>query len=308
MTATGHPWISAVKNHLCDPNNEDTQQLFDELGKEFKKAEEERKFFMKRPVSIPHNFETNNELVNAVKNLAEGNRPFGFSGWLGKSEEKKALASVQILSNSVKSTCDWKHVKKYLSLQKHLRELVLRWNQLARELEFPVLEITDQSGLEAIKFFAIYENIKRELKLEQEISQKGSAIFTSWIDVENVITDQNTLEEFDRALRHHLKKNRLANVWDQKSQFQKVLCKCSGPVVEAIRSFVNQELGNSAISDSKIQARWSELMEELSRVIELRTKLDTVQKVTDLICQSGAPKYVKLLREPSQNTTIDDSL
>src|SRR3546814_8838738 len=47
-----------------------------------------------------------------------------------------------------------------------------------------------------------------------------------------------------------------------------------------------------------MQADWSGLMAELSRVLGLRSKLDTVQCVTKLISESGAPNYASSLRQP----------
>src|SRR3546814_13310846 len=47
-----------------------------------------------------------------------------------------------------------------------------------------------------------------------------------------------------------------------------------------------------------MQADWSGLMAELSRVLGLRSKLDTVQCVTKLISESGAPNDASSLRQP----------
>ncbi|MCZ2328305.1 AAA domain-containing protein [Bartonella sp. F02] len=305
---TAYPWINAVKIQLCDPNKERVQYLLDELGEKLSAIKKQRESFLSRPVTISNNFETNSELVNAVKNLASGRKPFGFVGWIGKSEEKKILDSIQILGNFTKSIDDWKHVEEYIILQQSLRECTLVWNQLAKDLSLPILDETPQGGLNAIEIFTVYEDIKKELNFEQEIFQKVSTIFPSWVGIENETINLETLEELHKILQHHLKQSRLINVYTQQAQFQKILSEHNGPVVETIKDFFNQTLGNPAINKSEIQKKWSELMTELSRVLALRSKLDTVQKITDLICESGAPQYAALLREPFDNLAANDLL
>ena len=59
------------------------------------------------------------------------------------------------------------------------------------------------------------------------------------------------LAELEKALRHHLTKNRLANVWATKERFQKVLEGRTGRVIEDIRQFLAETLGNPTIEDAR---------------------------------------------------------
>lgn len=308
LSGNGHTWVDAAKTQLCDDSKKDIQGLFLELGQELENSKERRKAFFSRPVTTPVDIETNNELVEAIKNLAEGKRPFGLASFIGKSLEKKVLESIRILGNPANSTDDWLHIREYITHQKHLRELVVRWNAVAPELKLPALSVTPQSGSYAADYFSIYKDIQKELDLEKLITEQAILIFTSWAAVEHVGINHTIFEELDNALRHHLTKNRLADVWVQKEQFQKVLDGRSGAIVESIKSFLNETMGNPSIADLEMQGSWSTLMSELSRVLGLRTKLDTVKKVTDLIAESGAPEYAALLLTPSDSLTADDLL
>lgn len=49
-------------------------------------------------------------------------------------------------------------------------------------------------------------------------------------------------------------------------------------------------------------------MSELSRVLGLRLKLDTVKRITDLVSDSGAPDYAGLLRTPPTSSTSNELL
>lgn len=254
LNATGFLWIKALKNNISDPSKLDVKRVLDELGKYLKGAKEQRKVFFARPVVTPPDFETNQELVDAVKNLSEGKRPFGLSGLLGKWAEKQVLCSIQVVGTQPSTTDDWKHVKDYVHLQSHLRQLVVRWNAIAQELKLPTLDVTPQGGIDALNHFVIYEEIMRELTLEQQILKTACEIFSAWPNAEDVLTDDIAFEGLDRALKHNLTKNRLANVWANKEQFQKILDGRSGSVVEKIRLFLNETLGNPGISDMEMQA------------------------------------------------------
>ena len=308
LNATGFNWLSSLKASISDPAKIDVKKVFDELGEHLKAAKEQRKGFLSKPVMTPTDFESNQELVEAVNNLSDGRRPFGLTGLLGKGNEKKALDAIQILGVPPRSIDDWKHIKDYVALQRHLRELTVRWNAVAQELKLPVLEVNPQGGINALEYFAIYEDVTRELQLGDQVQARACELFGSWHDAENVLLKDSAFEELDRALRHHLTKNRLANVWSNKEQFQKILDGRSGPIVESIRLFLNQTLGNPNVSDMEMQATWSSLMSELSRVLGLHSKLESVKRITALVSESGAPGYANRLRSPAGGLTSDELL
>ena len=91
--------------------------------------------FLERPVTTPAGIELDTELAEAVRNLAEGKSPFGLKGLFGKSAQKKQLDSIRVLGNPPADAESWKHVAEHLALLKCLRELALRWNALAHELQ-----------------------------------------------------------------------------------------------------------------------------------------------------------------------------
>lgn len=308
LNSTGFNWLLSLKASISDPAKIDIKKVFDELGEHLKAAKEQRKGFLSKPVMTPPDFESNRELVEAVNNLSDGRRPFGLTGLLGRGNEKKALEAIQILGVPPKSIDDWKHVKNYVALQRHMRELTVRWNAVAQELKLPVLEVSPQGGINALEYFAIYEEVTRELNLGYQIQNRACELFGSWHDAENVLLKDSAFEELDRALRHHLTKNRLANVWSNKEQFQKILNDRSGPIVESIRLFLNQTLGNPNVSDMEMQATWSSLMSELSRVLGLHSKLESVKRVTDLVSESGAPGYANRLRSTAGGLTSEELL
>lgn len=303
VAAAHRPWTVTMRERLRRSGNEDLLQVLEALGTDLEKAVDARKVFLKRPVKTPEGIEIDVELTEALRNLANGKSPFGLKGLFGRSLQKKQLESIRVLGNPPLDAETWKHVADYVALLKRLRELALRWNALAHDLELDAVSgDRPDSGLAAAQEYAIYLTVKRVVEAERQLSTEASHVFPNWAHASEVADNPQRLDELEAGLRHHLTKNRLANVWAAKERFQKVLLGRTGRVTEDIRRFLSKTLGNPEVDDARMQAEWSALMAELSRVLGVGTHLATVRDVCDKIEVSGAPKYAVLLKQPFEGT------
>ncbi|QQS16447.1 MAG: hypothetical protein IPK86_03215 [Neisseriales bacterium] len=296
LKAADYKWLLLVTQNIEDRSKRDFVKNLYELGEKFKRIPGVRERFIKKPVSVPDEMQP--ELLEAIKRLSEGKYPFGLSGLLGKSAEKKAIKDIRILGHDPRDEDEWKHVASYIKFQKDLKELTIRWNVIAPEVGLPRVAVSAKSAQQAYEFLLVFENIGKQVELKQKISLKAKKLFPLWLNSDLAIGNKDIVDELIVVLNHHLSKSRLANVWAQKSEFQKILTNKSGLIVEAIRAFLNQTLGDPLVTDSKIQETWLELTAELSRVLKLRPQLDVVVRVTELIKQSGAPEYAMRLQQP----------
>ncbi len=301
------PWTVAMRERLRHGGNDNLVPILEALGAELEQAVDRRKTFLERPVMTPEGIELDSEIAEAVSNLAEGRRPFGVKGLFGKSTQRKLLDSIRVLGHPPANAEIWEHVAEHLALLKSLRELALRWNALASELQLEaVLGDKPEGGLAAAQDYALYLTVKAVVKAEGELCAAASLVFPNWAHVRDLADNTQRLAELEKALRHHLTKNRLANVWSQKERFQKVLVGRTGRVIEDIRRFLAETLGSPEIDDARMQADWTALMAELSRVLGLGTQLAAVHEVCGKVESSGAPKYAAALRRPLESTA--DSL
>lgn len=300
VAAAEKSWTASMRMRIRNGEAIDVLTLFEALGHELNQVLEERKIFLARPVSIPNDMDTDLGMIEAVCNLSEGKRPFGLMGLIGKSDEKKKLDAVQIFGRTPMSSDDWAHVLRFLQLQTQLRQLAVRWNSIALELSVEVLPgASPEHGLQAYGWFSIYEQVKTLVTAEKSLIEQTSNLFPGWHRRRELVDDVTALDELDKILQHHLTKHRLASVWALKERFQQVLDTRTGRIIETIRMFLSDELGNPEISDATAQSSWSSLMTELSRLHGLVSHLATVTDVTLLITNSGAPKYAALLRQPT---------
>lgn len=258
---------------------------------------------MERPVTVPPGAETDTELLTAIQNLAGGNRPFGLTGLFGKAEQKNKLNAIRVGIATPVQPEEWNHVANYLLHLNQLRELALRWNTLAQELPMEAVPGTKpEDGLSAAKLFTAYLTLKKIVAVETNLCSAAESLFPSWPYSREVGESPERLAELERALHHHLKKNRLATIWATKENFQKVLEGRFGRVIDEIRDFFSRTLGDPSISDAEMQGAWSALMGELARVRGFDGYLETVRGVCDRVKASGAPHYAESLKAPVGGT------
>jgi hypothetical protein len=248
-------WPATMRERLRHHTHDELLKMLVALGSEIEHAVESRKAFIEQPVITPRGLELDAEVIEAVGKLAEGKSPFGLIGLFGKSEQKKRLESIRVLNSPPANAKEWQHVLSHLALLKRLRELALRWNTLAHELGIESDQGTaPEHGLAAAQEFLLYRRVAAVVAAEAALCEQSAHIFPSWPHSREVVDTAPRLAELERALWHHLTKNRLANVWAVKERFQKVLEGRSGRVVDDIRQFLAKSLGNPAVPDAEMQA------------------------------------------------------
>lgn len=294
------PWTASLPERLRTTGSDKLIGMLEILGVELEKAVEWQNTFLERPVTAPEGIELDPEMEKAVLNLTQGRSPFGLPGWFGKSTQKKRLESIRILASAPSNTDDWKYIADRFAMMRRLRELALRWNALVRELQLDagVPEDRHEGGLIAAQAYRLYSTVKKIVKVEDDVTTSVSRVLSSWDHSRDIAESAQRLAELEMFLRHHINKHRLANVWVTKERFQKILDGHSGRIIENIRRFLADSLGNPEIEDVRMQAEWSALMAELSRVLGLRTHLASVRYVCQKIESSGAPQYATLLKRP----------
>jgi len=297
------PWTVTMREQLRKVTSGDILSMFEALGREIKDADEDRKTFLAKPVVLPPGIDSDVDLIEAIRNLSEGKRPFGLLGFVGKGEKSKKLDAIQILGSAPASIDDWQHILRFIVLRKRFREVAVRWNSLAPELAIePLAGAEPAHGVLAHGLYLLYEKVKAIVAAERSVTEQAFKVLPGWQRARELASAASATEELDKALRHHLTKNRLAGVWSVKERFQQVLDSRKGRVVESICAFLSNELGNLSVPDAQMQASWSELMNELSRVHSLSSHLAVVSEVTGLVEDSGAHKYAALLKQPFAGT------
>lgn len=297
-------WTDAAFRWIRSRENGDLLKMFEALGAELEQASQRRNEFLDRPIAAPPGIESDIVIMQAVGNLAAGRKPFGVMGMFGKGSQRRQLGTIRVLGDPPSDAESWNHVLEYLGLRKCLSELGMRWNALAGQLSMEALPCkAPEDCLAAVGSYRTFVKIKKLAALQTQVERTAPRLFPAWPRAGEATRSVEYLSELDKALRHHLTKQRLAGVWVTKERIEKVLKGRSGPVVDEIRRFLRETFGNPNISDAEMQAGWSALMAELSRALGLGTHLSAVREVCEKISASGAPRYAELLKQPLMTTT-----
>jgi superfamily I DNA and/or RNA helicase len=307
----GGQWPRNARALLKQPSDNlpEIMKIFDALGAELKVADSERTIFLAKPVIIPEDAEFDSEIVQAIENKAAGKSPFGLSGIIGKKTAKKKLEEIRILTNTPETEDDWKHVQAYVALQKRFRELVVRWNSIAPEMEVERFETVKSScAIKAVEYHSLHLIIRNHIALEQEIIRSTHALMPTWGRHYEIEENEESLQELQRFLESHILRHRLSSAWATKHQLQQMLSGYSGKIIDDLKDFIAHAFGNPADPDAAIQAKWSNLIDELKRIHSLKSAFTDIQEICSRIEESGAKEWVNKLRSQPANTTIDSLL
>ena len=284
-------WIPGLQQYLRRSSKNEILDLFLTLKDEILAALDTRKQFLDKPVTLSDGFEANNELVEAVANLSQGKKPFGLAGMFGKTEQKRVLDAVVVVSAKPASTAEWEHVLQFIKFQQLSKALLVRWNTLADEISLPRFELKPERLVAASMAIGLYNKVAASISDELEVVTAVRPLLPTWPKAIQTPYTKELLGEVEGIFQHHLTRHRLAETWVVKESFLKALFGCEGAITEQLREFLNKRLGSPECTDSDIQAEWSKLMEELLRVHSLAGSLKTISDVTQLIESSGAKQW-----------------
>jgi very-short-patch-repair endonuclease len=281
--------------------------LLEDLGIDLTSALKKRQIYLSRPVHVPSSAFWQDDIVLAIANLSEGKKAFGAFGFVGKSEQKKVIELIRVVGGLPKNAEDWKHVLGFVRLQQSLRQLAIRWNTLAGELNIECVPGDEpDDGIAAAKLYSVVETIEASVQVELRVRESARELVPRSRLANDADCTESALEELEKVLQHHLAKSRLAHMWSVKQTMLQRLEGKTGDITVRLRSFAAHALGDPEVSQSELQRIWSGLMQELSRLHGLRTYLETVADVTHRIALSGAPLWAEALKHPLDKAT--DSL
>jgi very-short-patch-repair endonuclease len=296
---SGSAWTQRMRARLRDGSGSDETSLLEALGRELQDAIVQRKAFLARPVSIPLGSELDGELVQAVDNLAAGRRAFGLMSGFSRGDARRHLEAVRVNGQLAAEADDWKHVKDYLLLQRKLRELGARWNALAGDLGLePVRADQPQDAVNAANQYALYRKVRMLAETETDLVQRVRRLFPAWAAAGRVADDAGAAVQLEKAIEHHQTAQHLGEIWVSKARLQKALEGRSGRVVEDLRVFLADVLGNPKVDEGGLIGPWAALTAELARLHRLAPAMQVVADVTQRIAQSGAALYSQRLLQP----------
>lgn len=244
--------------------------------------------FLKRPVEFPERGLTCLKTKEAVQRAQETGKPFGFMAF-GAGDAKENIAAIRISGLEPATTDDWTHVGRYLDLHQQVQSFLSRWNEFAGELSLPQLQ-GGIGNLRKIELVATAAKKAHHLATSYDpaMTAKAQSVFVS-PPLKAVVGSTADLTAVREHLDRHLTKAELSRAATQLSVIQEKLAGKSGPIVDALRSFVSNELGNPELAAERVAANYTELISELRRIAGLGIELSCLRDFAVRIENAGAP-------------------
>ena len=255
-----------------------------------------RAVLLQRPVEFPERGLVCQQTRQAVQRAIEAGKPFGIFSY-GVSEAKENITAIRVSGLSPSSSDDWRHIQRYIELHQQIQSFLARWNQFAEVLSLPILqggvgnlreiELVARAARNAHRLATHYDGAMSAMAHEVFTHPPLAALKGRANDLIKVRTD----------LERHLTKSELTLSAIELSGIQEKLAGKSGPIVERLRSFVRDELGQSALPAERIAARYAEMTAELRRISGLSLELAVVRDFASRIESAGAPKLATRVRQ-----------
>lgn len=267
---------------------------------------EARAEFLKRPVEFPEAALYSVKVKEAIARAADTGRPFGFIAF-GVSEAKEHLAAVKVAGLAPNDASAWVHVQRYVALHDQVISFLARWNQFATDLSVPYLE-GGVSSLRKLEQVALSARKAHKLACfyDAVLPKKAEVVFEN-VPAKSLIGSSSELQGVRQQLMRHLTRADLSKAATNLSTLQEKLAGKSGPISEALRRFIEKDLGSPALEASRVAAKFSEYLAELRRIAGLATELSTIRDLANCIETSGAPKLGTRVRSVAVSSTGEDT-
>lgn len=308
LNQTQVSWADALRAKCTqaryDSEREALESLFDDMADLIAARGE----FLKRPVDLPDSILTSHKAREAIERGAQSGRPFAWLSF-GQGEIKTQIGAVRVAGLVPTQAGDWHHVQRYLALHEQVLSFSVRWNAVAEALSVPPVH----PGVHAL----------RDIEHVGGVVRKVHALATAhdlaiWGGVKRVFADlpfETTgvvslplLQQLRDQLQRHLTLVSLSKATLPLKAVHDALSGTGGPVAEAMRTWVTEELGRSAHRADAVAARYSELLTELGRLEGLTSDFDTLHALAERFAQAGAPRLAERLRTCPVNAAGDDEV
>lgn len=301
LAGARQPWLETLAKRIAQMQVSDPvlKGLLDVCAA-VRRLEIQRRELVAKAVDVRADAERNEDFVEAVERLIAGKSAFMIP--FGKGEARTLVAAVRVTGSAPESVEDWKAVKEMLAWRVEARKALARWSSLTTEFGLDTAGgDVDLDFKKVVHWQGGVEDIRRltfdfDAKLHPGLAEVfGKAVADRmWNGGETFVATAAA------SLQAHVDKGRLAYAMKRTQELLRKLDGHSGSVVDEMRRFLAESLGNAVAGESALQASWGGLLAELSRLTALRPDLDEIARIGAAIQHAGAVKWgAKVRTQPA---------
>ncbi len=268
---------------------------------EVSEIEQQRVSRISSRVEIPEGAEGSDILRECIDKCAAGEKVSGlfkraFSPSLRAALDK--LKEIRINTEPVKDTSGWARIVKELATFDRIRELSIRWNNMAAEVGLPNVAGVRYEVLRALlKESALVDDAHKfsppEAARLREIARR---VFSEPSEIGEPFLGEPSLRKLQSSLQLGLPHQRRGSFEQRRKD---ILAKFEGfsgePVTQALR-LLTETLGSLEVDNATIITEWTRIGEVLSKRESQRHWFKEVRRVANLFEESGAPIFAEKLK------------
>ena len=305
LEVTGEVWTDQLRKKCGVPTFQSEREALEALVGEVSVLTEARAAFLKRPVEAPEEALVSVKTREAIARGASTGKPFGLVSF-GAGESKEHVAAIKVAGLSPASADDWSHVQRFVELHAQVLSFSVRWNEFAEVLSVPAVRggVTGLRNIELVTTLALKAH-KLATQFDAKLPAHAEHVFAQ-APVAQLKGSAAQLAEVHQHLRRHLTRADLAKAAASLATLQEKLAGTSGPASEALRAFVENDLGAARLPVERAVARYAELVGEIRRVEALAHDLSVVNEQAALVERAGGQKLAARVRGLSVEASGDD--
>ena len=272
---------------------------------EVRSLEARRKDLVTKAVSIPPEAEADGDFLEAIHRLRLGKSAFPLP--FGKAEARKLLAAVTVLGSAPSTSSDWDLVEEALQWRSEARKTVAKWNSVSAE--FGIEGQTEAPDVACRAMTQLQESIQDTHALAFDYDAKLRDETEKVLGTRSAETllemGEGAVSAIRESLHAHVDQGGLSYAMHRLGEVVSKLGGRGGHVVDALRSFLTEVLGQQGQDDTTLHNRWLALQTELATVNGLRPALDDITRVSTLIEAGGAKKWAHRIRTEAADAVND---
>jgi very-short-patch-repair endonuclease len=219
------------------------------------------------------------------------------------------VQQITVHNRRPQSTGDWQKVDTYVAWRDELLAFSGKWTAIRVEFDLPTPEgEADRMGKWVADTWSLLDVAARILQEAARITSEVKELFPHGVAANSVFRSKANAVAMAEAIKLNLSKIRLASSRATRADLINRLALSSGALVERMKTFVENDLGNPDLNAQQIGDRWEALCRDLTRIHQLRPHLEQVGRVAKLIEQSGGTRWAQALRTQATRDADDPLL
>jgi len=252
-------------------------------------------------VELPDAAEDDPAFCQSVTKLAAGESAGGLLKRALSSSFRdvlRKLKEARINTATVNEVAGWERVQDELSLFEQVKQLSVRWNNIARELELPLVSGQRYDTLKALvaQTSVVDDSYKFSPEQEGVIRKMVDVVFADPSEVSSTLFEDSNLRRISESLQLGLPHQRRGSYEQRRRDILEKFDNKSGTIVDETRLLLREKLGNLEVNGTWISTEWSRIVDTLAKREVQRPRFKEIARVTDILEENVAPKFAERLR------------